>query len=683
MTTEELILSIIGDYNVFDIEGDSLSPTKIYCMTVERHRKGQETTFITYTDYQDMIDALQEDAAVVGHNIILWDIPRLERILFNGMTDEREYNRLVRTGKIYPIRFKKRKIDTLALSWYLHPEYLKHGLDIYGEMFGVPKPKITDWQNQTLEEYIHRNREDVKINSKLLYQQIEELLEVYGEEDINGIIGYLMFKMDCAREQEEIKWKLDIDQCEANILMFESEIDKKTDILSNAMPTVISYKELNVPSKMVKANGELSKRGEAWLEVLTELGLPPDYSESIKLQTGESLGNPGSFTQIKDWLYTLGWVPESFKYEKEKDENGKDIVRAIPQLSLSKSAGGGICPSVKKLYDKEPTLEELENLFVLRHRRSVLKGFLRDVDEDGYLMAQVSGFTNTLRFKHSTIVNLPGVTGKHKPEEGIYDWKDGVHIRGCLIAPEGYLLAGSDMSSLEDRTKQHYMYFFDPEYVKQMIKPGFDPHLDLAIFAGAITEEQAEWFKKMSVRIDEGYKMTPEEKDKFNHIKKERGEHKTVNYAATYGSGADTMSRNSNMSVDRAKTLIKAYKKKNWSLTKIADSVVYKTVGNQMWLKNPVSGFWYTLRFKKDIFSTLNQGTGVYCFDCWTRESRSKGLQMHGQFHDEVVVRTTIEDKEKTELILREAIRTVNDDLQLNRELGVDVHFGESYADIH
>jgi hypothetical protein len=35
-----------------------------------------------------------------------------------------------------------------------------------------------------------------------------------------------------------------------------------------------------------------------------------------------------------------------------------------------------------------------------------------------------------------------------------------------------------------------------------------------------------------------------------------------------------------------------------------------------MWLYNPVSKFWYSAIYK-DIFSTLNQGTGVYCFDTW------------------------------------------------------------------
>ena len=50
------------------------------------------------------------------------------------------------------------------------------------------------------------------------------------------------------------------------------------------------------------------------------------------------------------------------------------------------------------------------------------------------------------------------------------------------------------MSSLEDTTKQHYMYFFDLEYVTQMRVPGFDPHLDVAVLSGLLTEEEKQFF---------------------------------------------------------------------------------------------------------------------------------------------------------------------------------------------
>jgi hypothetical protein len=53
----------------------------------------------------------------------------------------------------------------------------------------------------------------------------------------------------------------------------------------------------------------------------------------------------------------------------------------------------------------------------------------------------------------------------------------------------------SDMSGLEDNTKQHYMYYFDPEYVKQMRTPGFDPHIDISVRAKKISYDEGEFYK--------------------------------------------------------------------------------------------------------------------------------------------------------------------------------------------
>ena len=68
---------------------------------------------------------------------------------------------------------------------------------------GIPKPKITDWEGLTPEEYAHRCEEDVKINTWLWNKQKKHLLELYGSKpEADKLINYLMFKMDCAREQE-------------------------------------------------------------------------------------------------------------------------------------------------------------------------------------------------------------------------------------------------------------------------------------------------------------------------------------------------------------------------------------------------------------------------------------------------------------------------------------------------
>lgn len=461
---------IKAKFYILDAESDGLLDTVTKVHVIGWHcLDNGKSGYIT--DYDTMKRFLQQDDLVlICHNLIRFDIPLFKMIL-----------------KVNP---KAIYIDTLALSWYLFPERLKHGLEEWGEEFGIMKPKVTDWSEQHINVYLNRVVEDVKINHKLWLEQWHYLLRIYNGDEAEAmrLIRYLGFKMDCAREQEEVKWKLDIETCKENLNLFSEEFERKAEILAEKMPEVIKYKYLNRPKIYHKKDGELSKLAQNWEDILEDLGLPTDYTDTLSIEKAREIGNPNSQPQVKAWLYSMGWVPNTFKYDTNK-VTGK--VRKIPQISLPH--GKGICPSVKLLYKEEPILEELDMLYVIRHRLGLLKGFLRDVDSEGYLQAQVAGFTNTLRFKHKTIVNLPKPTGKG-------DWKDGSFIRGCLVAPDGMVLCGSDMSSLEDRTKQHYMFYFDKPYVELLNSEGYDPHLDMSTTAGLITEDEEEFYKWYSAK---------------------------------------------------------------------------------------------------------------------------------------------------------------------------------------
>jgi hypothetical protein len=146
--------------------------------------------------------------------------------------------------------------------------------------------------------------------------------------------------------------------------------------------------------------------------------------------------------------------------------------------------GGQLCASVTKLKDKAPGVEILEGLTVIRHRKGFFKAMLEN-HKDGWLVASVAGLTNTFRFKHAKpLANIPTVGRPY-----------GAEIRGCLIAPDGYDLVGSDMVSLEATTRNHYIQPLDPKYVEDMQEEGFDPHLRLSVLAGMITEDEYEFYK--------------------------------------------------------------------------------------------------------------------------------------------------------------------------------------------
>ena len=295
---------------VFDIEGDSLNPTKIWVMSAAIF-SGKKWRIKSTTNYDEMRSFFLSCDVLIGHNITLWDVPHIERLL--------------------DIKIKAKLIDTLALSWYLEPYRMRHGLEYWGEEFGIKKPKIDNWEDLSIEEYTHRCEEDVKINCKLIDKQYKDLMNLYdnNEEHLNRLVSYLMFKMDCAREAEASGWKLDIDRCEKAIKSMSDEKEEKIKALTEAMPKVKKWRKAKKPSNMRKKDGSLSTAGWKWLDILEANNLPEDHKDDVEYVDGYSEPNPNSTEQVKDWLYSMGWEPCTFKYDRNK-ETGQE--KKIPQV---------------------------------------------------------------------------------------------------------------------------------------------------------------------------------------------------------------------------------------------------------------------------------------------------------------------------------------------------------------
>ena len=609
---------------VFDIETDGLDPTLIHVLSWANDGGEVKSTY----DYDEMRHVLLNSETLCGHNIIRYDIPAVEKLL--------------------GIKVTARLIDTLGLSWYINHWKTKHGLAEYGVEYGVPKPVIDDWENLSPEEYRNRCEQDVRINQCVWKTLSYKMSKLYAEQaDADRMIDYLTFKLDCAATQEALQWKLDVEKAKGHLEEWEALKAEKIELLADAMPRRVMTAVRNQPKVMHKKDGELSANGEKWVALCAENKMPIS-AKSLTVKTGEERANPNSVDQVKDWLFSLGWEPRTFKFLRDKVTGD---TRELEQVRKD----GELCPSVLDLADKEPAINLLDGLSVLSHRIGVLKSMVNS-EKDGYVQASVAGLTNTLRFRHAKpLVNLPAV-----------DKPYGKEIRGCLTCPEGYTLCGADMTSLEDTTKRHYMQPLDPEYVKEMSKEGFDPHLDLAKHAGVITQDDI---------------------DKHNSgersLKALRKNYKVVNYSATYGVGAPTLSRTTGLSQKECKELLEAFWSRNWSIEKVASGVRTKELFGSMWLFNPVSKFWYSLRGEKDRFSTLNQGTGVFCFDSWVAVCRKNGIQSIGQFHDEIIALVKEGDEDVTKSTMEQAIEKVNEKLNLNVPLGVDAQFGKTYAHIH
>tara|TARA_R110000851_G_scaffold326609_1_gene495460 strand:- start:703 stop:2892 length:2190 start_codon:yes stop_codon:yes gene_type:complete len=557
-------------------------------------------------------------------------------------------------------------------------EYNDRGLDILLEdMPLIATTETTKSYEKRVKDHsdlmVFRCQEDVKINVALWQDFMKRLHEIYTitkscidngdvnpkrtepnevvyldryvgtstvDEYVERCLTFLMFKMDCARLQEKTRWKADEEYLGETEGDLGGRIITAKDILEAIMPPVPKY------TKRTKPKGDPNKKDGTpkvatlkWNEAIDQLGMkdfhgnqmivPTKDEDIITILSRYEDPNANSSDQLKKFFFSHGWVPQTFKYVKDNDameawvkggfrKKDKPVPRMIPQISKDGDDGKELCPSIIRLAEEVPEIMAYDSYTTVKHRWDTSKGFQRDMSNDGYLQARIGGFTNTLRVKHREIVNLVGV-----------DKPFGENIRGVLTCLNNEILLGSDLSSLEDRVKHHFMLPHDPEYVATMMSDDYDPHILTAHSAGMVSDLELQGFKEgtLSGAIKDA-------------VSKARKGGKTTNYASVYGGSPDAIARGGGITLDLAKRLHQGYWKLNWSVKAIADEqCVFEDSTGQKWLINPINGIAYSLRTEKDRFSTLCQGTGSFFFDLWvdrilTLMKKKFGVKkLTGSFH--------------------------------------------------
>jgi len=717
---------------VADVESDDLleDATKLHVLSYDLF-KGKSGS-ISGEDAPRLKKFLQyhihKKIPLVGHNFILFDIPLLEKMLDMDLS-----------GLMV--------IDTLWVSWILNQNTReKHGLDSFFEDYGIKKPPITDWVGLSYSEYKNRCDGDVRINQALwsdFVNRLDELAVIALAEircgNVDGVrlsdqevqyidrfkdknvtkddyicwfLEVIMFKADCVRKQYQARIKVCIETVNKEMGVLGGLLQESRDTLEKVMPDRPIYRKKTFPKKPRLKSSKLSSTGLAWKQDIANyknkvkdkwgnrLTTPTVDSKVIKVISGYNPPNINSPLQVKALLQYHKWVPLNFKfvYDKKKmkawedagsDFNTRPKPRAVPQISIDGREGKELCPSVVNLSEDIPEIMAYANYTTIKHRFDTLNGFKKNMSDDGYLRALVGGLTNTMRMKHKELVNLPGVKKPYAKA-----------IRSSLICESDEILLGSDLSSLEDRVKAHFALPIDPDYVNTVNSPGYDPHIEMCHIAELITLEQFNDFMQVALKqvdFDNG-DCTEDELNKFTekfdlvHSKAQRPKGKTTNYAAVYGAGAKTIARAAGISIEEAEKLHKAYWAIHNYVKVIADSqCVIKDSRGEKWLINPINGLPYSLRKEKDKFSTLIQGSGAFFFDMWLDNILNgmyDELQLStlcGQFHDEYITRLKDEPeiREAMRVITKDAIKKVNSDFMLRRDLDCDVQFGKNYGSIH
>ena len=393
---------------VFDIEANGLNPDKVWVI-VAHELDTQETKVFsgsTLYDFNTYIQDLHGDVyELIGHNIIDYDIPVLERILG---TDFCSCN----------------VTDTLVLSRLADPQREGgHSLENWGQLLGCPKGEHNDWDNYS-QEMVEYCKQDVLVNVKVYYA-LRSALSDFGSESIS--LEHQVQRI--ISKQIHNGWLLDQEGAFVLLAKLKERKFELEDSVHNTFKPLPTFVR-NVKPKF-KKDASLSVvglkfLGEQWATVGGEFSRI-DYPEF----------NLGSRQQIGRYLQYFGWKPKQFteKGQAVVDESVLAKVTNIPEASM------------------------IAEYLLVQKRIAQVQSWLDAVEDDG----RVHGYVNangtvTGRMTHSSpnMAQVPSSSAEY-----------GKECRACWIAPKGYKVVGMDASGLELRMLAHYMN--DEDYTNEIL----------------------------------------------------------------------------------------------------------------------------------------------------------------------------------------------------------------------
>lgn len=428
---------------VFDIEADGLTPTKIHCIVAMDVDTKDVFTFDN-TQLDEGYNMLQTATKLIGHNIIGYDIPVVERIADIKLSD-------------------KKVVDTLVLSRLFKPTREgNHGLEGWGYRLGFTKGDFGEqeeaWEYYTPEmlEYCKR---DVLLNHKV-YNALK--VESKGFTPTSVRIEHQTARI--IDQQRTNGFLLDLPKVMGLAAMFETKLFELEEEVQKEFRATV---EKQILTHSYTATGKVAKTAkdqygkgvrltEEEYEHFTMYQNPRPFVRKITTDF-----NLGSRKQIGEYLIKAGWKPKKFTPTGQPmvDESILKKVQGIPQAAL------------------------IANYLMIQKRLAQVNSWIKELNES---TGRVHGYVNpngavTGRMTHSH-PNMAQIPSSSSPY--------GKECRSCWTVPENYKLVGIDASGLELRMLAHYLD--DEGYTNEILNG--DIHTANQKLAGLESRDQAKTF---------------------------------------------------------------------------------------------------------------------------------------------------------------------------------------------
>lgn len=429
------------EYYAIDIEADGLEPTVVWVMCWENIRTGETGTCRTYNEIKDFFHS-RMGAIFVGHNILKYDAPVLNRLVEVALTPNK-------------------CVDTLVLSTLYSPSINGgHSLEAWGERIGVAKHEFNDW-GQFSEEMVRYCEQDVKVTAEL-YRRLVRVLNRIGFSERSCYIQHNItviverqrrngFYFDGPRAMNFYR---ELRGVEANL----------QEQIRNAFPDERRLvRERNTHTKSGSLTALYERDRLAFeCEVDEERGIYRAF-ENVPF-------NIGSPKQRVEKLTALGWVAD------------ETTPKGSPKLTEK---------SAEKFAEESgiPEVALITKWMSVNGRANMINTWLDSWNEETHCIHGKLFVADTLRFRHQSpnTANIPAVrldkAGEVlRGEDGYYTYE----ARDLWCARPGRVLVGTDAAGLELRMLAHYLN--RPDFTEGVVNG--DPHQVNADIVG-ITRPQA------------------------------------------------------------------------------------------------------------------------------------------------------------------------------------------------
>jgi DNA polymerase I len=455
---------------VFDLEADALLKdlTRIHCISLSidggapqlytnRRDREMPSSCEAWAGYlEDALGILSNAELLVGHNIIGYDLPALDKLYGFHWDTDRVYDTILASRIIYGDQLQNHSLEAWGYRLNVLKGTFKEQAEEPEKVWDVMTPEMGAYCNQDV-------RVSLKLYRKLLTRPIADTCWEM-EKKVARIIS----------EQERFGVYLDQERALGLYTelskAYQTQADHVRQMFGDQVQPNGTMGGLRIPKRPNKTRGIIK-------------GDPSDpkrlgWYTNIKVVEF----NPNSRQQIARALEVkYGWQPKKFTPSGQPQVDEK-ILSALPY----------------------PEAKDLAWLLLLKKTMGQVhdgdNGWLKVVDPE---TSRIYGRVNTNgavtgRMTHSK-PNLAQIPSTHHKADGSVAWgaegKFGADCRACFTATPGTgrVIVGCDASGLELRMLAHYMAFYDRGAYAREVLEG-DIHSANQRAAGLATRDQAKTF---------------------------------------------------------------------------------------------------------------------------------------------------------------------------------------------